>query len=139
MNAEDYKQLLRDNREKGFDDPDIVVKMNSMTNAEIDLFCVYELGIADTNGEREIVDLWYDEWEKFNGDGYYLLTYQNSPCDKRATHVFQNDGLYWEQMSGDTIRGLDGDSGVKLLGILNNNGAKCIGIKNMDGNILYPK
>jgi len=139
MNAEDYKQLLRENREKGFDDPDIVIKMNSMTNSEIDTFCVYELGILDTKGEREIVDLWYDEWEKLMADGYYPLNKQGTPCDKRATHVFQRNGLFWEQITGDSIRGLDGDTGVELLAILNNNGAKCIGIKNMYGDTLYPK
>jgi hypothetical protein len=137
MNAEDYKQLLIDNREKGFEHPDIVAKMNSMTDTEIDIFCVYELGISETRGEREIVDLWYDEYERFNGDGYYPLAKKETPCDKRETHVFQKDGMYWKQITGDTICGLDGDTGVDLLDILNTNDAKCIGIKNSLGRTLY--
>jgi hypothetical protein len=139
MNADDYKKLLAENNEKGFEDPDIIRKMNSMTPEEIDIFCIYEYGVPGANkNERQIVDLWYQEWEKLNGDGYYLDPTKDAGLDKMAVHVFYKESSYWIQMSGDTISGLDGDSGSRLLGVLNMDGQHgCVGIKNLYQTVLY--
>ena len=139
MNAADYKQLFIGNRENGFEHPDMVAKMNAMTDTEIETFLVYELGILETREVREIVDLWYDEYERYNGDGYYPLTKQDTPCDMRETHVFQKELNCWKQITGDPISGLDGDAGIQLLDILNANGSNCITIKNSFGRTLYSK
>ena len=115
MNADDYKKLLAENNEKGFEHPDIVAKMKSMTDKEIDTFCIYELGIPGANkGKRQIVDVGL------------------------ATHVFFVEGGYWVQLSDDSIHNLDGDSGKKLMDILNVGGtSNCVGIKNLYQAVLY--
>ena len=115
MKADDYKRLLAENNEKGFEHPDIVAKMNSMTDKEIDTFCIYELGIPGANtGKRQIVDVGL------------------------ATHVFFVEDGYWVQLSDDSIHSLDGDSGKKLLDILNVGGtSNCVGIKNLYQAVLY--
>lgn len=115
MKADDYKRLLAENNEKGFMHPDIVAKMNSMTDKEIDTFCVYELGLPGANkGKRQIVDVGL------------------------ATHVFVVRDGYWVQLSDDSINSLDEDSGKKLLDSLNVGGtSNGVGIKNLYQDILY--
>lgn len=115
MKADDYKRLLAENNEKGFEHPDIVVKMDSMTDKEIDTFCVYELGLPEEYTEkRQIVDVGL------------------------ATHVFVVRDGYWVQLSDESINSLDEDSGKTLLNSLNVNGTtNCVGIKNLYQDILY--
>ena len=115
MNADDYKKLLADNNEKGFEHPDIVAKMNSMTDKEIDTFFIYELGLPGANkGKRQIIDVGL------------------------ATHVFFVQDGYWVQLSDDNIHSLDGDSGKKLLDSLNVAGtSNCVGIMNLYQAVLY--
>jgi hypothetical protein len=115
MKAHDYKVLLAENNEKGFMHPDIVAKMDSMTPEEIDIFCVYELGVPGANkGNRQIVDVGL------------------------ATHVFVVRDGYWVQLSYDSINSLDEDSGKKLLNSLNISGtSNGVGIKNLYQDILY--
>lgn len=119
MLAVAYVQLLKDMRKKGYDHPDINSKLNSMTLDEIKLFCIYETGdIRYNGGELQIVDTYYQAYEKFYGDGYFLSEDCND-CDAFESHVFQKYNDAWCQISGDCIDGLDGDNGIKLLNRLN--------------------
>ena len=120
MLAVAYVQLLKDIRKKGYDHPDINSKLNSMTLDEIKLFCIYETGdITYNGGERQIVDTYYQAYEKYYGDGYFLSSENCKDCDAFESHVFQKHNDAWYQISGDCIDGLDGDNGIKLLDRLN--------------------
>lgn len=119
MNANDYQTLIAEVESKGYEHPDIVVKMNRMSDEEIDTYMVLELGCSDTDEARRIVDLYYDAYEYEIGDGYYPGDKRSSPCDTRQVHVFQKDKNSWIQLTGPNIQGLDGDCGVKLLELLN--------------------
>ena len=143
MNADDYMRLLNDANEKGYEHPEIIAKMDSMTQEQIDILMLYEFGVSG-KGETKIVDLWYQEWEKFNGDGYFLSTTKDPLDDRMVTHVFQKfssiyEGNNWTQISGHPITGLDGDAGVKLLKILNGSDSKCVVIKNINNYTIYKK
>lgn len=143
MNADDYMRLLSDTNEKGYEHPEIVAKMDSMTHEQIDILMLYEFGVSE-KGERKIVDLWYQKWEKFDGDGYFTDTRKHPSDDAMATHVFQKfssiyEGDNWTQISGHPITGLDGDAGENLLNILNGNHSKCVVIKNINNYNIYKK
>ena len=120
MLASAYVQLLKDIRKKGYDHHDINSKLKSMTLDEIKLFCIYETGdIRYNGGQRQIVDTYYQAYEKIYGDGYFLSSENCKDCDAFETHVFQKHNDAWYQISGDCIDGLDGDNGIKLLNRLN--------------------
>ena len=104
---------------KGYEHPDIVAKMNRMSDEEIDTFMVFELGCSDTDEARRIVDLFYQDWEYRNGDGYYPGDKQEDGFDSRQVHVFQKEKECWVQLTGPIIQGLDGHYGVRLLEQLN--------------------
>ena len=104
---------------KGYEHPDIVAKMNRMSDEEIDTFMVFELGCSDTDEARRIVDLFYQDWEYRNGDGYYPGDKQDDGFDARQVHVFQKENDCWVQLTGPIIQGLDGHYGVRLLEQLN--------------------
>ena len=138
MKASDYKTLLGDNIAKGFEHPDIVVKMNSMTDQEIDMFCVYEGYMEDV--DRQIVDMWFIVREKFRGGGYYPSPLNKAGFDGMETHIFEKDGTAWNQITGDSIDGVYGDYGKQLLHILNDNYKyNCTEIFNIDGVLIFPK
>lgn len=81
MLASDYVKLLKDMRKKGYDHPDINTKLNSMTLDEIKLFCIYETGdIKYNGGELQIVDTYYQAYEKYYGDGYFLSSDNCKHC-----------------------------------------------------------
>lgn len=119
MNANDYETLLAEVQSKGYEHPDIVAKMNRMSEEEMDIYMMLELGCSDSDGERKILDLFYDAYEYKFGDGYYPGDKQEDSFDARQVHVFQKDKNSWVQLTGPNIQGLDGDYGVKLLKILN--------------------
>jgi len=119
MLASAYVQLLKEMREKGYDHPDINTKLKLMAPNEVKLFCIYANGdIRYNGGERQIVDVFYQAFEKFYGDGYFLSE-DCKDCDAVESHVFQKYNDAWYQISGDCIDGLDGDNGIKLLDRLN--------------------
>ena len=119
MLASAYVQLLKEMREKGYDHPDINTKLKLMAPNEVKLFRIYANGDTRYNGrERQIVDVFYQAYEKYYGDGYFLSE-DCKDCDAVETHVFQKYNDAWYQISGDCIDGLDGDNGIKLLDRLN--------------------
>lgn len=136
MNAQNYMRLLNDTNEKGYQHPEIVAKMDSMTLKQIDILILYEFGLTGS-GVRKIVDLWRQECEKFNG--YFTYTTNEPSYDKIETHVFQKMysiyGDSWTQISGDPIMVLD--AGEKLLNILNVGDSKCFLIKNINNYVLH--
>ena len=135
MNATDYKTLLNDNQDKGYEHPDIVAKMNSMTDLEIDTFCIYEGYLEDV--DRQIVDLWCKLRDR--DDGYYPCPVNKPGFDGMGTHIFERDDITWIQITGDSIEGFYSDYGNQLLGLLNNNGKyNCIQICNINGDLIYP-
>jgi hypothetical protein len=137
MNASDYKTLLADNISKGFEHPDIVVKMDSMSKWEIDMFCVYEGYMEDV--DRQIADLWFIVREKFRGGGYYPCPVNKADFDGMETHIFEKDDKAWIQITGDSIEGIYGDYGEQLLHILNDNDKyNCTEIFNIDGVLIFP-
>lgn len=118
MNAANYETLLAEIQAKGNEHPDIVAKMNQMSDEEIDTFIVFELGTGETDEARRIVDLYYDVYEYEVGDGYYPGD-KHDGFDSRQTHVFQKNKNSWIQLTGPNIQGLDGHYGVRLLEQLN--------------------
>jgi len=137
MNASDYKTLLADNISKGFEHPDIVVKMDSMSKWEIDMFCIYEGYMEDV--DRQIADLWFIVREKFRGGGYYTCPVNKTGFDGMETHIFEKDDKAWIQITGDSIEGIYGDYGEQLLHILNDNDKyNCTEIFNIDGVLIFP-
>jgi len=118
MNAANYETLLAEIQTKGYEHPDIVAKMNQMSEEEMDHYIMFELGCSDTDEARRILDLYYDAYEYRFGDGYYPGDKQDG-FDSRQTHVFQKNKTSWIQLTGPTIQGLDGDNGVRLLEQLN--------------------
>ncbi len=119
MNANDYQTLISEVESKGYEHPDIVEKMNRMSEEEMDIYMMLELGCIDSDGERKIVDLFYQDWEYRKGDGYYPGTKPDKGFDARQAHVFQKEKDCWRQLTGPNIQGLDGDYGVQLLELLN--------------------
>jgi hypothetical protein len=120
MNAANYETLLAEIQAKGYEHPDIVAKMNQMSDEDIDTFIVFELGTGETDELRRIVDLYYDVYEYEVGDGYYPYDKDDKISrDARQVHVFQKDKNSWIQLTGPNIQGLDGDGGIKLLELLN--------------------
>ena len=119
MLASAYVQLLKEMREKGYDHPDINTKLKLMAPNEVKLFRIYANGDTRYYGkERQIVDVFYQAYEKYYGDGYFLSE-DCKDCDAVESHVFQKYNDAWYQISGDCIDGLDGDNGIKLLDRLN--------------------
>jgi hypothetical protein len=119
MNANDYQTLIDEVESKGYEHPDIVAKMNRMSEEEMDIYMMLELGCSDTDEARRILDLYYDSYEYRNGDGYYPGDKQEDGFNARQAHVFQKDKNSWIQLTGPVIQGLDGHYGVRLLEKLN--------------------
>ncbi len=63
MNAANYETLLAEIQAKGYEHPDIVAKMNQMSEEEIDHYMMFESGSSDTDEVRRILDLYYDAYE----------------------------------------------------------------------------
>ena len=64
----------------------------------------------------------YDPWEFEYGDGLYLEPVEtDTKCEKEKSMVvkFRKEGIYWVQISGSSIDGLDGDYGIQTLHALN--------------------
>lgn len=74
------------------------------------------------------VEMYYDEYEKYDGDGFYPMILSSSVEKKinlKKTMIqfkYHNILRAWIQKTEDMIRGLDGDYGKKLLEILNEKG-----------------
>jgi hypothetical protein len=65
----------------------------------------------------------YDSWEFENGDGLYLEPVETDTIrgnEKSMVVKFRKEGIYWVQISGSSIDGLDGDYGIQTLHALNN-------------------
>ena len=45
MNAADYMRLLNDANEKGYKHPEIIAKMDSMTQEQIDILLLYDIHV----------------------------------------------------------------------------------------------
>ena len=120
MNAGNYETLLAEIQAKGYEHPDIVAKMNQMSEEEMDHYMMLELGNGNEEGARRIVDVFYDAYEYRFGDGYYpYIKPDNLSMDAHNVHVFQKDKHSWIQMTGPNIQGLDGEGGIRLLELLN--------------------
>lgn len=64
----------------------------------------------------------YDPWEFDCGDGLYLEPVEgDTKCENEKGVViqFRKEGVYWVQISGNSIDGLDGDYGIQTLHALN--------------------
>ena len=79
------------------------------------------------------VTLFYDEYEKENGDGFYPTLEKCTAC---TTEIIINFTIYkehnvWKQMNNFNIDGLDGNDGETLLKQLNKlAGSNCVAIVN---------
>lgn len=120
MKASDYETLLVAIQASGYEDPDVVAKMNKMTDDEMDRYITLELGCSDSHGARRIVDVYYDAYEYKFGDGYFpYIKPDDLSMDAHHVHVFQMENNSWIQLTGPNIQGLDGDGGIRLLELLN--------------------
>ena len=87
------------------------------------------------------IELFYDSYEKVYGDGFYPVTEKCNTCSSNAIIEFELDkNEYWKQTTYQSIKGLDGNQGEKVLQLIENfTEAKGRGIKNIHGRILYAK
>ena len=87
------------------------------------------------------IELFYDSYEKVYGDGFYPVTEKCNTCSSNAIIAFELDkNAYWKQTTYQSIKGLDGDQGEKVLQLIKTfTDVKGRGIKNIDGRILYAK
>jgi len=86
------------------------------------------------------VKMYYDEYEKYFGDGFYpfLTEKENKTGITQITFSFYYKEKCWIQVNQDEINGLDGDTGKHLLDYLNREeNEKGKTIKNNYGFILY--
>jgi hypothetical protein len=86
------------------------------------------------------VKMYYDEYEKYFGDGFYPFFKEKEEKDENSEVIFSfrynND--CWNQITQDEIYGLDGNIGKLLLERLNSNGQQNGKIiKNSNGFIIY--
>ena len=91
--------------------------------------------------------MYYDEYEKIYGDGFYpqLKPFSNICSCKSVIVSFKlikynlNCDLAWVQMDGSVIYGFDGNNGIELLNLLNaESKVKAIRILNSGGRPIYP-
>ena len=99
------------------------------------------------------VNMYYDSYENYYGDGFYPYTERKKPCCSEIELTFIiDDSKHWKQVidNNPNICGLDGDEGEYLLKKLNeavferNKKAEIllnigVGIKNKYGTIIHPK
>ena len=86
--------------------------------------------------------LYYDEYECYNGDGFYpCLKKDKTCCTEIIIPFIYNSKLNsWIQKSERCISGLDGNNGVDLLNILNKkNNLNCDCLCNIVGSKIVPK
>jgi hypothetical protein len=86
------------------------------------------------------VKMYYDEYEKYFGDGFYPFFKEKEEKGENSEVIFSfrynND--CWNQITQDEIYGLDGDIGKHLLERLNSSGQQNGKIiKNSNGFIIY--
>jgi|694.fasta_scaffold69227_4 hypothetical protein len=86
------------------------------------------------------VKMYYDEYEKYFGDGFYPFFKEKEEKDENSEVIFSfrynND--CWNQITQDEIYGLDGNVGKQLLERLNSSGQQNGKIiKNSNGFIIY--
>ena len=91
MNANDYKTLMAEVKTNGYEHPDIVAKMDRMSEEEMDIYMMLELGCSDTDEARRIVDLFYDSYEYKFCDGYYPGDKQEDCFDARRAGAGEVD------------------------------------------------
>lgn len=86
------------------------------------------------------VKMYYDEYEKYFGDGFYPF-FQEKEKEMDKTEIvisFYYKEKCWIQINHEEINGLDGDMGKHLLDYLNREGIESgIMIKNNYGIIIY--
>lgn len=63
--------------------------------------------------------MYYDSYEYEFGDGFYPVVDEEGPCAKPATITFASEINDLRQIGGNSIRGLDGNNGYKLLTNIN--------------------
>lgn len=86
------------------------------------------------------VKMWYDEYEKYFGDGFYpFFKEKENKIDLTEIIInFEYKQKIWRQIDKDEITRLDGDTGKLLLEYLNSEGnEKGIIIKNNYNIIIY--
>jgi len=64
------------------------------------------------------ITLYYDDYEKKYGDGFYPSTLFEKGYESLLTG-FKNANGYWIQISGDPITGFDGNEKNNVLKLLN--------------------
>jgi hypothetical protein len=91
----------------------------------------------------QIITMFYDDYERFYGDGFYPMLNDSFGYTNINIEFKQDPDNYWRQVDNNNscINGLDGDNGKLLFQLLNTmaNISTCNGIKNCAGKILYPK
>ena len=90
------------------------------------------------------IELFYDSYENLYGDGFYPVTEKCNTCSSKAIIEFELDkNAFWKQTTYQSIKGLDGDQGEKVLQLIEKitevKGLNSNGVKNIDGRILYAK
>ena len=86
--------------------------------------------------------LYYDEYEYYDGDGFYPSITQDETYSKEIIISFKYDSIFncWRQKTGMCITGLDGNNAHDLLNILNKkNNLDCSYMCNMFGFRIVPK
>jgi hypothetical protein len=86
--------------------------------------------------------LYYDEYECYNGDGFYPSVKKDETCCKEIiiSFIYNSKLNCWIQKSGMCISGLDGNNAFDLLNILNKkNNLNCHYLCNIFGSKIVDK
>lgn len=86
--------------------------------------------------------LYYDEYECYDGDGFYPSVKKDESCCKEIiiSFIYNKELNCWTQKSGMCISGLDGNNARDLLHLLNfKNKLQCYYICNIFGFRIFPK
>jgi hypothetical protein len=81
------------------------------------------------------ITFYYDGYEKKFGDGFYPLTTPFKGYQTMSIEFEFIDGC-WQQISGDSINGFDGDERSKVLVLLNDNEHKSFIILDILGYVI---
>ena len=64
---------------------------------------------------QKIIKMYYDSYEKNNGDGFYPMLFKDQSCDSEIDIFFELYDGELTQLSGPSIKGYDGNTYNEIL------------------------
>ena len=70
---------------------------------------------GNNNKMQKLITMYYDSYEKNNGDGFYPLIYNDQSCDCQIDILFELYENELTQLSGPQIKGYDGNTYSEII------------------------